>query len=74
MNIEAPPWYHYPDLHLEVDTPEDFRVVLAIYEALYPSNPNFLLSDIVDLIKRKPILAEGNVGIPRRWKQFREDG
>jgi spore coat polysaccharide biosynthesis protein SpsF len=71
-NLEAPPWYHYPDLHLEVDTIEDFRVVTAIYEALYPSNPNFLLPHIVEFMRHNPALAESNRNIPRRWKKFRQ--
>ena len=31
-NLEAPAWLHRPDLHLEVDTDEDFEVVRTIYE------------------------------------------
>ena len=73
LNVEAPPWYRYPDLYLEVDTPEDFKVVTAIYEALYPSNPYFLLPHIIDFMNQNPALAESNRHIPRRWKKFRED-
>lgn len=74
MNVEAPPWYRYPDLHLEVDTAEDFGVVSAIYEALYPSNPHFLLSHVIEFMQRNPALVKLNRSIPRRWKQFRQDG
>ena len=72
-NLEAPPHFRYPDLHLEVDTEEDFKVVTAIYEALYPVNPDFLLSDIVDLLRRNPDLAQMNRNVPRRWAAFRQD-
>jgi len=74
MNVEAPPWYRYPDLHLDVDTPEDFKVVSAIYEALYPSNPHFLLPHVIEFMQRNTDLAGSNRGVPRRWKQFRQDG
>jgi len=73
LNVEAPPWYRYPDLHLEVDTAEDFRVISAIYEALYPSNPYFVLSDVIDFLKQNPALAESNRHVPRRWKAYRQD-
>ena len=70
LNVEAPPRYRYPDLYLEVDTPEDFRVVTAIYEALYPSNPDFSLSYIIDFMKKNPALADSNRHVERRWKAF----
>ena len=73
LNVEAPPWCHYPDLYLEVDTLEDFKVVTAIYEALYPSNPYFLLPHIIDFMNQNPALAESNRHVHRRWKKFRED-
>lgn len=73
LNIEAPPWYRYPDYHLEVDTAEDFKVVTAIYEALYPANPWFLLRDVIEFLKRNPGLVESNRHVPRLWKPFRQD-
>ena len=73
MNIEAPQWLRYPDLHLEVDTAEDFKVVTAIYEALYPSNPYFLLPHIIEFMHLNPELAESNRHIHRRWRDFREE-
>ena len=73
LNVEAPPWYHYPDLYLEVDTKEDFLVTTNIYESLYPRNPYFLLPDIIEFLKENPSLAESNQGVHRRWKKFRDD-
>ena len=73
LNVEAPPWHRHPDLYLEVDTAEDFKVVSAIYEALYPSNPYFSLLHVIEFLKANPMLAEANRGVERRWKAFRED-
>ena len=56
-----------------MDTAEDFRVISAIYEALYPSNPYFVLSDVIDFLKQNPALAESNRHVPRRWKAYRQD-
>lgn len=72
-NLEAPPWSHYPDLHLEVDTQEDFEVVSAIYEHFYPANPGFGLAQVIDFMKAHPKLAERNRQVERRWKVFRRD-
>jgi spore coat polysaccharide biosynthesis protein SpsF len=71
-NIEAPPWLRFPDVHLEVDTEEDFALVKAVYEHLYPRNPGFTIREAVDFV-----LASGlqslNADIERRWKAFRHD-
>lgn len=72
-NIEAPPWLHAPDLYLEVDTEEDFEVVSAIYEALYPGNPGFTLSQIIEFLKKNEALANKNRNVERRWRAFREE-
>lgn len=72
-NIKAPPNFNYPDMYIEVDTKEDFNVVTSIYEALYPKNPNFNLSQIIEFMSQNKDLSELNQNIPRRWKQFRED-
>lgn len=61
-------YYHQPDLshyRWTVDEPCDFELVTKIYQALYPSNPNFLLSDILNLLQAKPELNEINQHIMR---------
>jgi spore coat polysaccharide biosynthesis protein SpsF len=72
FNLEAPPWLRYPELYLEVDAAEDFELITMIFEALYPSNPCFALSDIVQFLDGNPALAQSNRHIHRRWKAFRE--
>jgi spore coat polysaccharide biosynthesis protein SpsF len=37
-----------------LDTPEDFDLITRIYEALYPENPDFGMSEVLDLIKQHP--------------------
>ena len=72
-NLEAPPWYRYPDLHLEVDTPEDFQVISAIFEHFYPDNPGFSLSQVIEFMVANPDLLTANQDVERRWKAFRQD-
>ena len=45
----------------------------TIYEALYPSNPYFLLPHVIEFMNQNPALAESNRHVHRRWKAFRED-
>jgi spore coat polysaccharide biosynthesis protein SpsF len=71
-NLEAPPWLHYPDLHLEVDTDEDFHVVNAIYEHLYPKSPGFSLQQAIEFAVESGLAAR-NQGVERRWRAFRAD-
>ncbi len=54
------------DWRLVVDTPDDYRLVSAIYDALYPRNPNFGLAEIAALFKTQPELLAINahVGSP----------
>ena len=54
------------ELRLTVDTPEDFELVTRIYEALYPANPLFSLSDILELFARQPQLREINGHIQQK--------
>jgi spore coat polysaccharide biosynthesis protein SpsF len=48
------------DLRLTLDYPEDLTVIRAIYDRLYPTNPQFALADIVELRQREPKIFEAN--------------
>ena len=52
-------------LRWTVDEAEDFALVTAIYEALYPKNPAFTTADILDLLARRPELSNMNQRIER---------
>ena len=54
------------DLRLTVDTPEDFELVRRVYEALYPRNPEFTLSDVLELLRGDPDLARINQEIRQK--------
>lgn len=73
-NLEAPPELRMPELHLEVDTQEDFDVISAIYEHFYPRDPDFSLAQILDFIRAHPELAEHNRHVERRWVAVRTAG
>jgi len=48
------------DIRLTVDNEEDFVLIGAIFEELYPGNPGFDLHDIIDLLERHPELLDIN--------------
>ncbi|MGE3986823.1 cytidylyltransferase domain-containing protein [Pseudorhodoplanes sp.] len=53
---------------LTVDTEQDYQLASAIYDALYPRNPDFTYADIVSLFESRPELraaAEGASAIAR---------
>ncbi len=72
-NIEAPPELHYPEIYIELDTPEDFTVVKTIYEALYNEGKIFSAEEILDFLRQNPHVAELNRRIERRWKKYRKE-
>lgn len=72
MNIEAPPWHHRPDYHLEVDTQEDFEVVRKVFEHFHPNHPGFSLGEIISFLEQSRVF-EANRDVGRKWYQFRED-
>lgn len=59
------------ELRLTVDTPADFEVVKAVFEKLYPTEPNFDLNAIIRLAAREPELFAANSEI--RQKPIRVD-
>ncbi len=72
-NLEAPPEFARPNLHLEVDTQQDFELVSAIYGHFMPQKPNFSLTDVLTFIDANPNMTALNSGVDRRWKKFRND-
>lgn len=52
-------------LRWTVDQPEDFAMVEAIYNALYPSKPDFTTADILAFLADNPAVARMNADITR---------
>ncbi len=61
---QLPDYAH--DLRLTVDTEDDFRLVTAIYQELYPSNPAFTLSDVIQLLHKRPDLRAMNKHVQQK--------
>ena len=71
-NLEAPAWLTYPDVHLEVDTDEDFTLVSAVISHFWETNPGFSLGEALQFVHSEGLQAL-NEDVPRRWMAFRQD-
>ena len=65
-SLEAPPELSMPDLNIELDEPDDYKMIKTLFEALYPGNPQFDLSDILSYIKKNPGILEVNKNVGRK--------
>lgn len=65
-NVPAPAPLARPELALTLDTPEDYRLIGAIFADLYPVNPAFSLADVLALLERRPDIAEMNAHVRRK--------
>lgn len=65
-NVESglPP--RYSGIRLTVDTADDFDVITAVYEALYADDPQFGLTEVLQLFDRQPELAGRNRHVQQR--------
>jgi len=71
--LKAPPYYHHPNIYLEVDTKNDFQMVSAIYEHFDKlGKDHFTLSQILDFLDTKPDLIKLNQNETRRYWIFKE--
>jgi len=54
--IKAPEELYVPDIRVTLDTEEDYALLCAVFDYLYPQNKYFNAYDIVNLFKEKPWL------------------
>jgi spore coat polysaccharide biosynthesis protein SpsF len=69
-NLEAPEGLHFPDVHLEVDTEEDYQVVCQVYEHFLPQHPGFTLAEAVRYALDSGLWLK-NAHVSRRWVAYR---
>jgi len=54
--VNAPKELYAPDIRITLDTEEDYALLCAVFDYLYPKNKYFNVYDIVNLFKEKPWL------------------
>jgi spore coat polysaccharide biosynthesis protein SpsF len=62
-NVESNLPEKYWHLRLTLDTQEDYELIAAIFNELYPTNPAFTLDDVLHLLDRRPQLRALNAEI-----------
>lgn len=63
---------NYPDLRLDLDYPEDYELIQAIYKRLYLSGRQPSLREVVRLVtKDEPALVEINRAAHQKWLEVR---
>jgi len=55
--LKAPPEFRRNDIRVTLDTEEDYALLCAVYDFLYPSNPFFGIDDVVKLFNKKGWLS-----------------
>lgn len=76
VSIKAPPHIAQVSerLRLTVDYPEDFQLILAIYDRLYRSGVPLRLEDVIALVTHEPELLAINSHLNEvYWKRIREN-
>ena len=53
ITVDCPSEFARPDVVLDVNTPEEYENIKAIYDALYPDNPQFGIRDILTYLDAK---------------------
>lgn len=53
-----------------VDEPADYQLAVAVYDKLYPENPNFRIADIVKLFDENPDLAKMNAHVQQKNSKY----
>jgi len=56
VSVEAPDYLTAPDIRITLDTEEDYALLCAVFDYLYPQNNYFQAVDIINLFKGKPWL------------------
>ena len=59
-NVSAPKELCAPDVRLTLDYEEDYAVIVKVFEALYPENPDFRTGDILDYLASHPDVKDIN--------------
>jgi spore coat polysaccharide biosynthesis protein SpsF len=56
----------WPGLRLTLDTEEDYRVISAVYDALYPHDEDFSAADVLAFLKTRPDIVAINSAIQQK--------
>lgn len=73
VTLPAPPHLYAPGVRLTLDEEADYRLIDAIFTALYEKNPGFDLADMLGYLKAHPEVAAMNAHIVQRHPSRNEE-
>jgi len=65
-SVEAPERLHAPDIRITLDTEQDYALLCAVFDYLYPENEFFGTEDIIKLFRSKPWLKTVNKNVSHK--------
>ena len=65
-SVEAPERLHAPDIRITLDTKQDYALLCAVFDYLYPENEFFDTEDIIKLFRGKPWLKTINKNVAHK--------
>ncbi len=65
-SVEAPEILHAPDIRVTLDTEQDYALLCAVFDYLYPENEFFDTKDIIKLFRGKPWLKTINRNVAHK--------
>jgi len=66
FNLMAPPELCHPGQRWTLDTEADYQFLTAVYEQLYPDNPDFTSADVLRLLREHPEIEALNRDIQQK--------
>ncbi len=70
-NVSARGLYSRKEVRLTMDEPADYHVIKAVFESLYPRNPNFDALDILSFLDSHSELRDFNSHVVQRTYSYR---
>lgn len=67
--VEAPDGLFRPEIEATLDTMEDYQLIQAVYQALYPINPDFSAQAAIDFLAARPDLLRLIQQVKRKYAE-----
>ena len=65
--VPAGPELFHPEIEVTLDTAEDYQLIQAIYQSLYPKDADFSAADVIRLLLANPAILQGIQDVKRKY-------
>jgi spore coat polysaccharide biosynthesis protein SpsF len=70
LNLSAEGAFSRNDLRWTLDTPSDYHLIKAVFDQLYPANPDFRTLDIIEFMDANPEIRDLNKSVVQQTYQY----